>query len=205
MNWLLGLLLVALAALFVVGFLRHGRVFRAPPPDQWPSVFKLQLAGSGLAMAPLLERLGEQGRSAFRAALRIDDRMIVPGYAGFLAVASLLSILPIRAASSGGLEAVGVAAACLAVLLALAAGALDLVENRALRTVLDAWREIPMPQSPAEEEAAARQELRRQLVDAIDGPSRAAAAASAWKFRFIGLVLAWLLVAAVVAVTHALA
>jgi hypothetical protein len=152
-------------------------------------------------MARLLDQLGPGGRAAFRRALRIDGRMIVPGYSGLLVVSGLLSILPVSHASNETLEVLGISAALLAVLLALSAGVLDLVENNALDQVLAAWQDIPIPPRPAEAEAAERQERRRRQVAALDAPSRAVATAASRKVRCIVPVLVWLLVAIVVGVT----
>ena len=56
------LLTVTFGALLVVGVLRYNRIFRATPPQTWPSILQLQRAGLGAAMARL-ERLGIAGRA----------------------------------------------------------------------------------------------------------------------------------------------
>lgn len=166
-----------------------------------PPVLAFQLAGSGHAAGALLDRLGPDGCDELRRGLRTDDRVIVPGYTLILVALCALSVVWVRAASSGALEVVGVALALLFGLLAVAAGILDLLENRALRQVLDGWQPIPVPSSPDEEEAAERQQRRRTQVAAIDAPSRTARRAAVWKWRLLALVVGWVLAAGVVAVT----
>lgn len=198
-GWLVA---AALLVLLLAGVVRHGQVFQAPPSRTWPSVRQLQRAGSGATIAPMLDRLGAPGRAALARALRIDGLMIVPGYAGMLAVLSLLGILTVRSASSGAWEAVGIIASVLASAAALAAGGLDLIENRALSQVRASWQDVPIPARPNEQEAAQRQATRRRQVAGIDGPCRTAALATAWKLRLIGIVLVWLMVAATIAIAQ---
>lgn len=195
-------LAAALLVLLLAGLVRHGKVYQAPPSRTWPSVGQLQRAGSGATIAPMLDQLGAPGRAALARALRIDGLMIVPGYAGLLAVLSVLGILNVRSASSGAWEAVGTVAGVLASAAALVAGGLDLVENRALSQVRASWQDIPIPARPNEQEAAQRQATRRQQIAGIDGACRTAAVATAWKHRLIGIVLVWLLAAATIAVAQ---
>lgn len=195
---------IALLAMAAVGLMRFNRAVQAPAPQRWLSILQLQRAGSGAAMAPLLERLGARGRKAFKDAMPTDGWLIVPGYAGGLAVLSLVGVHVVRCAGSGAWEAVGTGACVLSALLALGAGGLDLVENRALGRVLDSWQDITVPAKPADAEAAQRQEQRRQQVAAIDADCRKAAAATKWKFRCLGLVGCWLLAVAVIWLTDLL-
>ncbi|MDZ5662219.1 hypothetical protein SFC79_10625 [Nocardioides sp. S-58] len=166
-----------------------------------PSALAFQLAGSGHAMGAFLDRVGRHGCNELRRGLRTDDRAIVPGYTLLLVALCALSVVWVRAASSGALEAVATVLGVLAGLLAVAAGVLDLLENRALRRVLDDWQPIPIPVAPDEAEAAERQQRRRSQVAAIDGPSRAAKRRAVWKWRLIALVLGWVLVSGVVGLT----
>ena len=188
--WVLAVVAVLFAVQLALGLRQHGRRVRLP--------------GSGHEMWAVLDRLQLEGRDRLRRQLAIDDTMIVPGHSGLLMSMSGLSVVWIRGASSGSLEAVGVVLSVLAGLLALAAGVLDLRENRAVRKVLDLWQPIPVPTAPDEDEAAARQELRRQQVARIDPATRSASRASAWKFRLIALVVVWVLIASVIAATDAL-
>ena len=153
MTWwlmMLLLLLLAIAAvLFVAGMKRHQTAYeKQAAPDHWPKVMSIPRAGSRAAMAVLLDRLGARGREALSKALRIDGRMIIPGYAGGLAVLAILSTAAIRAASSGWLETVGVVAACVATAMAVVAGALDYIENAQLRTILNTWQDTAVPEQP---------------------------------------------------------
>ena len=156
--WVLAVVAVLFAVLLALGLKQHGRRVRLP--------------GSGHEMWAVLDRLRLEGRDRLRRQLAIDDTMIVPGHTGLLMSMSALSVVWIRGASSGSLEAVGVVLSVLAGVLALAAGVLDLRENRAVRTVLDLWQPIPVPTAPDEDEAAARQELRRQQAARIDPATR---------------------------------
>jgi len=195
--WILLAVALAFAVLLTVGLQEHARTFRA-------SIVKLQLAGTGHAVGALLDRLDVAGRGGLRRALRIDDMLIVPGYTGLLVSLCALSVVWVRAAAGGALEAVGIALGLAFALLAVVAGILDLLENRALRRVLDVWHQIPIPTSPEETEAAGRQEQRRTQVAAIEPASRTARLVTLWKLRLLAVVLAWTVVAMVVAATDTL-
>jgi hypothetical protein len=195
--WILVAVALVFAVLLVVGLQEHARTFQS-------SIVKLQLAGTGHAVGGLLDRLDADDRDGLPRALRIDDTLIVPGYTGLLVSLCALSVVWVRAAAGGALEVVGIALALASALLAVVAGVLDLLENRALRGVHDAWHRIPIPTAPDETEAAGRQEQRRAQVAAIDPASRTARRATLWKLRLLAVVLAWVLVAVVVAATDTL-
>lgn len=195
--WILVAVGLAFAVLLVVGLQEHARSFRA-------SIVKLQLAGTGHVAGAQLDRLEEADRDGLPRALRVDDTLIVPGYTGLLVSLCALSVVWVRAAADGALEVVGIALALLFALLAVVAGLLDLRENRALRRVHAAWHRIPIPTTPDETEAAVRQEQRRAQVAAIEPASRTARLVTLWKLRLLGLVLAWMIVAMVIAATDAL-
>ena len=166
-----------------------------------PSALAFQLAGSGHAMGRLLDRLDADGYDDLRRGLRTDSRVIVPVYTVVLVGLCVLSVFAVRAAADGGPSVVGVMLALLFALIAVVAGVLDLGENRALGRVLDGWQPIPIPAAPEETEAAERQERRRTQVAAIDPDCRTARSFALWKWRLLALVVGWLLVAAVIALT----
>jgi hypothetical protein len=195
--WILVAVALVFAVLLVVGLQEHARSFRA-------SIVKLQLAGTGHAVGGLLDRLDVDDRDGLPRALRVDETLIVPGYTGLLVSLSALSVVWVRAAAGGALEVVGITLAVASALLAVVAGVLDLRENRALRRVHDAWHRIPSPTSPDETEAAGRQEQRRTQVAAIDPASRTARRVTLWKLRLLAVVLAWMVVAMVIAATDTL-
>lgn len=195
--WILLAVALVFAVLLVVGLQEHARTFHA-------SIVKLQLAGTGHAVGTLLDRLDDADRDGLPRALRIDDTLIVPGYTGLLVSLCALSVVWVRAAAGGALEVVGIALAVASAVLAVAAGILDLLENRALGRVLAAWQRIPIPTAPDETEAAGRQEQRRTQVAAIEPASRTARLVTLWKLRLLALVLAWIVVAMVIAATDAL-
>lgn len=195
--WVLVAVALAFAVLLTAGLQEHARSFPG-------SIVKLQLAGTGHALGALLDGLDDAGRGGLRRALRVDDTLIVPGYTGLLVSLCALSVIWVREAADGVLEGVGIVLALASGLLAVVAGILDLLENRALRRALDAWHPIPIPTAPEETEAAGRQEQRRTQVAAIDPASRTARLVTVWKLRLLALVLAWTVVAMVVAATDSL-
>ena len=195
--WILVAVALVFAVLLVVGLQEHARTFQS-------SIVRLQLAGTGHLVGAQLDRLEDADRDGLPRALRVDDTLIVPGYTGLLASLCLLSVVWVRAAAGGALEVVGTALALTAALLVVVAGVLDLRENRALRRVHDTWHRIPIPTSPDETEAAGRQEQRRTQVAAIDRASRTARLVTLWKLRLLAVVLAWMVVAVVIAATDTL-
>lgn len=196
-TWIVVAVALVFAVLLVVGLQEHARTFQS-------SIVKLQLAGTGHVLGGLLDRLDADDRDGLRRALKVDDTLIVPGYTGLLVSLSALSVVWVRAAASGALEVVGIALGLVFVLFAVVAGVLDLLENRALRRVHDSWHRIPIPTSPDETEAAGRQEQRRTQVAAIDPASRTARRVTLWKLRLLAVVLAWMVVAVVIAATDTL-
>ena len=196
-TWIVVAVALVFAVLLVVGLQEHARTFQS-------SIVKLQLAGTGHVLGGLLDRLDADDRDGLRRALKVDDTLIVPGYTGLLVSLSALSVVWVRAAASGALEVVGIALGLVFVLFAVVAGVLDLLENRALRRVHDSWHRIPIPTAPDETEAAGRQEQRRTQVAAIDPASRTARRVTLWKLRLLAVVLAWMVVAVVIAATDTL-
>lgn len=202
-----GWVVVGVATIVLIAAIRaHGRVMRTPPSAAapWPKIIPIELAGSGERMALLLDRLGSIGRERLQVALRIDS-LIIAGYVALLTTLCLMSTATVRAASGGTLETIGLVVATVMAVATVAAGCLDLVENRALQAVIKSYRDRPLPAEPNEDEAAARATQRREDVVNIDGPSRVAARAATWKFRLLALVGIWLLTALWIMVTHCLA
>lgn len=192
---------VACASVLAVAVRRHERAVRSVG-DPRPRVVAFELAGCGAAAYRQLADLGERGRSAMRSAIRID-RWIIVGYAGGLAVLSLLSIWIVRETSSGAIETAGTVTAVVMAAAALAAGALDVRENAALVVVLDGWSDTRIPDGTSALDAAAmRQAHRRRLIEAFDGPSAVARQAALLKFGLLGVVALWGVAVGCITVTH---
>ena len=195
------------AVLMLVGGIFHQRTLRTPPgptgkpSPPWPSITKVQFAGSGQKMAVLLDRFGEDGRQALKkATTRFDDLMIIPGYTGALLALSLLCASAIRQSGSAPVIAVGLGACVLAALLTIEAAGFDYFETRATMRVLSApWHEIPIPPTPNASEAADRHEKRREQIASIDAASRAITRLATMKFCCLASSVVALFVAAVIA------
>jgi len=170
-----------------------------------PDVVSLELAGSGERLYGLLDELRSDGRAKMRQALVID-RWIILGYVFFFGGAAGASISVIRMAVEGGGRTVGTILAILVAVLVALAGALDLMEDRALAGALAVWVEPPAQAMPATvESAAGRQAHRREMIAALSGPSAKAARAATAKFAILaGVVPAWLVTVVTIYAAHAM-
>jgi hypothetical protein len=196
--------IVAIVAFLVLvgAWASHAAVMRAPsgrwPALAWPSITKIQRAGSGRAMVSIMRQLGPEGRARLGIALVVVDVLIIAGYVTLLVCGALASTDVVRDVLKNHETArqLGVDLSEGVIVLAAAAGVCDVVENVALAVALHRW--------PANVEGTTGTELedaRREAARTLENPAKTAQHATNTKWVLLALVLVWLAATATVALS----